>query len=73
MRPIYRGILALISYSIVKYYMKKYPKLDVNPLHYALGTYIFSFVICMLCFAYIVKQHKDIEKLFEDIKKTTLK
>ena len=69
MRLIYRGILALMSYNIVKYYMKKYPKLDVNPLYYALGTYVFSFVICMLYFAYRVKQHKDIEKLFNDITK----
>lgn len=62
-----RGILAIISYIIVDHYYKKYPKLDANPMLYAIGAFMVSFVICMFCFVYKLKLHKDIEKLFEDI------
>ena len=59
---VWSAIFAVVSYVFVSHCQEKYPNLDINPMNYAVGSFCFGALWCMLYLAYKIHEHKKYGK-----------
>lgn len=62
---IWAGIWSVVAYFGVKKVNEKFPNLDVNPMYYAIGSFLIGILWCGLFLAYKVHEHKKFGKFFK--------
>lgn len=58
-------VWAVVAYFGVKKVNEKYPNLDVKPMYYAVGAFLFGILWCGLFLAYKISEHKNHGKFFK--------